>query len=181
MKIYTKTGDKGGTSLFNGERVRKNSLRVNCYGTTDELNSIIGLARAFGAEDDLDADLKMISHALFNLGSDLATPLTPTPKHEPPRITKEQIEGLESLIDKYTAIIPPIRYFVLPGGSKRGAFLHQARTVCRRSERLVSELLEHEELGENTLAYINRLSDYLFVASRYANFKENIEDIKWEA
>lgn len=180
MKIYTKTGDKGSTSLFNGARVSKNALRVNCYGTIDEMNSIVGLAITFSPENDLKSDLIALSLTLFNLGSDLATPLIPTPKFEPPRMTEEDIQKLETLIDRYTELLPPLKSFILPGGSQTAAFLHQARTVCRRAERLMVELSASEQLSEFTMIFVNRLSDYLFTAARYSNYLQNIEDIKWE-
>ena len=180
MKIYTKTGDKGSTSLFNGARVSKNALRVNCYGTIDEMNSIVGLAITFSPENDLKSDLINLSLTLFNLGSDLATPLNPAPKFEPPRMTDEDIQKLEHLIDRYTELLPPLKSFILPGGSQTAAFLHQARTVCRRAERLMVELSASEQLSEFTMIFVNRLSDYLFTAARYSNYLQNIEDIKWE-
>ncbi len=180
MKIYTKTGDKGATSLFNGDRVAKNSLRVNCYGTIDEMNSIIGLAITFSPDTILKQDLIQLSLTLFNLGSDLATPLIPTPRFEPPRINPNNIATLEGLIDKYTAELPALKSFVLPGGTKTASFLHQARTVCRRAERLIVELSDKEDLGEYALVFVNRLSDYLFTAARYSNLLEEVEDIKWE-
>ncbi len=180
MKIYTKTGDKGSTSLFNGERVSKNALRVNCYGTIDELNSIIGIAVSFCNQQELCKDLSAISSTLFSLGSDLATPLCPEPKFKPARIDQAHIDNLEILIDNYTNSMPPLRSFILPGGSKCSAFLHNARTVCRRAERLIVELSSIEDLGQYVLIYVNRLSDYLFTASRYANFLSDIKDIEWK-
>ena len=180
MKIYTKTGDKGTTSLFNGDRVSKNALRVNCYGTIDEMNSVIGIAITFSPDNDLKQDLTALSHTLFNLGSDLATPLNPPPKYNPPRMNEENIKFLEDLIDKYTEILPKLKSFILPGGTATASFLHQARTVCRRAERLMVELSTTEEIGESTMIFVNRLSDYLFTAARYANYLQNVEDIKWE-
>ena len=181
MKIYTKTGDKGYTGLFNGQRVRKNSLRVDTYGTVDELNSILGIVRSYGLPEDFDNDIKKISHDLFKLGADLATPISEDGKKDKvERIAGKCIEWLEMKIDEYTEKLPPLNYFILPGGSKPAAFMHQARTVCRRAERLLTELDEDENTGEFTVKYLNRLSDYLFTAARMANFINDVDDIKAE-
>jgi len=180
MKIYTKKGDDGSTGLFNGERVSKSSDRVSLYGTSDELNSIIGLALVFGEKDALFDDLTTVSHTLFNLGSDLATPLEPELKFEVPRINDSDTYWLESRIDKYDESLPPLKAFILPGGCKRAAFLHQARTVNRRVERMAVQLSQEENIGNFIIKYLNRLSDYLFAASRYANFLEGVSDVKWK-
>lgn len=179
MKIYTKTGDNGTTSLFNGQRVRKDNLRVDTYGTADELNSIIGLALSFDIPDQMIDDLRKISADLFILGSDLATPRNTQLSYSIKRIDNTQIEWLEKKIDEYSEILPPLKNFILPGGAKSAAFLHQARTVCRRLERLAVALSEIEDLGEFVIIYLNRLSDYLFVAARLANFYNKIDDIIW--
>lgn len=179
MKIYTKTGDVGETSLFSGERVKKSNLRVELYGTIDELNSIIGLAHTFGKDDILNEHLLYLNELLFKFGSDLATPPTPKPKHRIERIVAEDVSDLEEKIDEYDAELPKLTRFILPGGSKRAAFLHQARTVCRRAERIAVSIMHEENLGEFAIPFINRLSDYLFEASRYANHLENVEDIVW--
>lgn len=181
MKIYTKTGDVGETSLFTGERVKKSNKRVSLYGTIDELNSIIGLARSFAINDDvLNEDLKHLNNLLFKFGSDLATPDSPELKKKIERINENDIIDLENKIDKYDLELKPLTKFILPGGSKRSAFLHQARTVCRRAERLAVDIMEYENLGEFAIKFINRLSDYLFAASRYANHLENVDDVIWE-
>ncbi len=180
MKIYTKTGDAGETSLFSGRRVKKHNARVNLYGTVDELNSIIGLAISFCSHKEFTGLLQNLSLTLFNLGSDLATPLEPKPKFEVPRINLENIEELEQYIDKFDAELPKLKYFILPGGSHSASFLHQARTVCRRAERLATELSEEENLGEFVIKFLNRLSDFLFVAARYANKVDGREDIIWK-
>ncbi len=180
MKIYTKTGDDGTTGLLNGVRVQKYSLRVECYGTIDELNSIIGLARASCEHKKLDNDLESISNTLFNLGSDLATPYKPEPKFRVIRLKDEEITFLENLIDEYTAQLPKLRHFILPGGTRCASYLHNARTVCRRAERLIVKLSEDVEIGENIVKYVNRLSDYLFTAARYANFLSNVPDVEWK-
>lgn len=180
MKIYTKTGDAGETSLFNGSRVKKHNARVNLYGTVDELNSIIGIALSFCNNKNFSEILQKLSLNLFNLGSDLATPLDPKPKFEVPRIGAEHIEELENLIDKFDSELPKLKYFILPGGSHSASFLHQARTVCRRAERLATELGEVENLGDFVVKYLNRLSDFLFVAARYANKTDGRDDIIWK-
>lgn len=180
MKIYTKTGDDGTTGLFNGMRVSKYDLRVESYGTVDELNSIIGLARTACKHNDLSESLMKISNLLFNLGSDLATPLKPEPKFPALRLPESSIEFLEKLIDEYTEKLPPLRNFILPGGTIAAAYLHHARTVCRRAERLVVRLSQTEELGNTVLIFINRLSDYLFTAARYENFLSGENDKEWQ-
>lgn len=190
MKIYTKTGDDGTTGLFNGQRVEKFNDRVEAYGTIDELNSIIGIAISFlkssnqaqnsNHKSELLSNLSTISNLLFNLGSDLATPLNPKPKFEVPRITNEQVELIENWIDKYDESLEKLSYFILPGGSNSSSFLHQARTVCRRAERQIVKLSKEEELNPNSIIFVNRLSDYLFTAARFANFYENLADVRWE-
>lgn len=177
MKIYTKTGDKGSTSLFNGSRVLKSELRVETYGTVDELNAIIGLVIAHDVPKLLEEDLLKISRWLFNLGSDLATPLDSKINIE--RIKQEYIDFLEKKIDEYTIKLPKLNNFILPGGSKPAAFLHQARTVCRRAERLAVSLSEKEKIGELPVIFLNRLSDYLFTAARYANYLSGMNETIW--
>ncbi len=179
MKIYTKTGDDGTTGLFNGQRVTKSSLRVECYGTVDELNSIIGLARSSSPKEPLKQHLEVVSNLLFNLGSDLASPYNPPPKFNVTRLDATSIIFLEKNIDKYDIELPPLRNFILPGGTILSGYLHQARTVCRRGERLAVELSKTEIIGNNPLIFLNRLSDYLFTAARYANFLEGIKDNEW--
>lgn len=180
MKIYTKTGDKGETGLFNGARVRKDNLRVELYGTVDELNSIIGLARSFSPPKEIEKVLETTSKSLFNLGSDLATPLSPPPKFEVPRINKSNIEFLEQTIDKFDEALPPLKNFILPGGSHTAAYLHHARTVCRRAERLAVRLSFDENLGEYAVIFLNRLSDMLFTAARMSNYLSEVKDIEWK-
>lgn len=177
MKIYTKTGDNGTTSLFDGQRVRKDNLRVETYGTVDELNSIIGLAIAFEIPEPIKNDLITINNDLFILGGDLATPINMQLKVK--RINEEHINWLERKIDEYTEVLPPLKNFILPGGVQSAAFLHQARTVCRRLERIAVSLSEIEDIGQFVISYINRLSDYLFVAARFANFLNKKEDVIW--
>jgi cob(I)alamin adenosyltransferase len=180
MKIYTKTGDDGTTGLHTGKRVPKYSLRVETYGTVDELNSLIGIVTTFEINPDLAEDLNILNNLLFNLGSDLATPFDPPPKFEIFRIGQKHIDWLEKKIDNYTEILPPLRNFILPGGSNVSAFFNLARTVCRRAERLCVKLSEEEDTGFFVLIFLNRLSDYLFVAARLANHFAGLEDIKWD-
>lgn len=180
MKIYTKTGDSGETGLLNGSRVSKASLRVELYGTVDELNSVIGLARSVNPPQKLRPVLQELSVILFNLGSDLATPYDPPPKFEVPRIKHNHITWLEEKIDEYTGELPELRNFILPGGSITNAYLHNGRTVCRRAERLAVELSKEENLGENALIFLNRLSDFLFTLARYANHLDGVKDIEWK-
>ena len=179
MKIYTKTGDKGSTGLFSGERVSKSSLRVDTYGTADELNSIIGIALSHDIDENFRDDLMKINKMLFRLGSDLATPVDAGTKFKVLRIEEADITWLESKIDEYTDQMPELKNFILPGGSLPAAFLHQGRTVCRRAERMAVRLAEAENIGELPLIFLNRLSDYLFTAARYANHLAGVEDIKW--
>ncbi|AXS38738.1 cob(I)yrinic acid a,c-diamide adenosyltransferase [Breoghania sp. L-A4] len=179
-KIYTRTGDAGTTALGSGERRAKHDLRVAAYGTVDETNAVLGVVRLHTAENaDLDAVLARIQNDLFDLGADLATPDTGEPlEYEPLRITDAQVEAIEQAIDRFNASLKPLRSFVLPGGSAAAAHLHIARTVSRRAERLMVELAEHESIGGAALRYINRLSDFFFVAARHAN-DEGRADVLW--
>ncbi|MFB9952772.1 cob(I)yrinic acid a,c-diamide adenosyltransferase [Rhizobium puerariae] len=179
-KIYTRTGDKGTTALVSGPRREKYDLRVEAYGTVDETNSAVGLARLHTAGmADLDAMLLRVQNDLFDLGADLATPDTgEVPEYEPLRIVEAQATRLETEIDALNADLEPLRSFVLPGGSPAAAHLHLARTVARRAERLMVELSRSETVGAAALKYINRLSDFLFVAARCAN-ENGKSDILW--
>lgn len=176
MKIYTKTGDKGETSLVNGERVAKYSLRVETYGTIDELNSIIGLAISFCNDEQIKADLSFLSNSLFSLGTDLANPNC---SNNEGFLNDDITIFLENRIDEYTSTLPALTNFILPQGMHCACFLHQARTVCRRAERLIVKLSETENICRNALIFTNRLSDYLFVAARYINFRTNQQEIFW--
>ena len=181
MKIYTKTGDDGTTGLFNGERVSKNSLRVEAYGTVDELNSVIGLAISFSCPEPVKNDLQHTSETLFTVGADLATPINDGIKSQAiTRIEEDEILRLENAIDRYEEELEPLKNFILPGGSHSAAHLHNARTVCRRAERLVVELAGKEKINENIVIYLNRLSDYLFDAARYVNHLLNVDDRIWK-
>jgi cob(I)alamin adenosyltransferase len=182
-KIYTKTGDDGTTALGTGERRPKYDLRIESYGTVDETNAAIGMARLELGSDfpDLDAMLARIQNDLFDLGAELATPDDGTPKDfEPLRIVASQAERIEHDIDKLNVELKPLRSFVLPGGSRAAAALHVARTVSRRAERLMVALAakEPERVGRPALIYMNRLSDLLFVASRHVNGRGE-SDVLW--
>lgn len=185
-RIYTKTGDTGTTALGTGERRRKDDLRIETYGTVDETNSAIGVARlataANPALEVLDAMLGRIQNDLFDLGADLCTPESGQPTaYEPLRIIDAQVERLETDIDRLNADLAPLRSFVLPGGSAAAAALHVARTVARRAERLLVRLAAepNEPVGAPTLRYLNRLSDLLFVAARFANH-QGAADVLWQ-
>lgn len=181
-RIYTKAGDGGRTQLVGGERRKKHDLRIECYGTVDELNASIGLARLHTAgEAGLDAMLARIQNDLFDLGADLATPPRDTPaKREDLRVLDSQVERLEREIDGMNEGLQPLRSFVLPGGTAAAAHLHLARTVCRRAERLVVALAEkaEEKVAPEIVRYLNRLSDLLFVAARHANGRGAL-DVLW--
>ncbi len=179
-KIYTKTGDSGKTSLGDGTRVEKHALRVNAYGTVDECNATIGLARLH-AEGGLDAELAMIQNDLFDLGADLCRPerqKDAQAEYTPLRIMSTQVERLEAQIDTMNAALEPLRSFVLPGGSSLAAHLHLCRTVARRAERLSVELAETDDVNPEAIKYLNRLSDWFFVASRHANM-DGKGDVLW--
>lgn len=182
-RIYTRTGDQGQTSLGTGERRSKWDVRIAAYGTIDETNASIGIARlATRAESELiDAMLGRIQNDLFDLGADLCTPDTgEDPGYEPLRIVASQVLRLENEIDLLNKDLEPLRSFVLPGGSPGAAALHVSRTICRRAERLMTKLAgrEGEKVGEPALQYVNRLSDFLFVASRHLNLASG-GDVLW--
>lgn len=182
-RIYTRTGDNGTTGLTSGPRRPKFDLRVDAYGTVDETNACVGLARLHAATEDagVDAMLGRISNDLFDLGADLSTPETGQPlAFEPLRIVQAQVDRIEAEIDELNATLSPLRSFVLPGGTPAATHLHLARTVSRRAERLMTELAATagETVAPPALKYINRLSDFLFVASRYLNAKA-AGDVLW--
>ncbi len=177
MKIYTKTGDTGQTGLFGGGRVSKDSLRVHAYGSVDELNAVLGVARAIGMDATLDTLLARIQDELFVLGADLATP---GEAKYIPRVDSDYVTRLEQEIDQFEAELEPLKQFILPGGTPAAAQLHLARTVCRRAERQVVSLQATEEaLNSITLLYLNRLSDWLFVLARLANARAGVADVPW--
>ena len=186
-RIYTRTGDRGHTRLVGGQTITKDDLRIECYGTVDELNSFLGAARASSEElvrrgkplRDFTSILKRVQHELFNLGSILATlPEDVHPKQ--PRVTQTEIEQLEREIDTANDELQPLRSFVLPGGSHLDAELHICRTVCRRAERLLVRLAREQQVPEETVRYLNRLSDALFVWSRWVNHALGAEETLWE-
>lgn len=170
MKIYTKTGDAGETGLFDGSRVSKDDLRVAAYGDVDELNAVLGLVRAHARDASLDTLLLGIQRDLFALGAQLADPSERVAERRAKAaVAAGRIEELEAVIDRHEAGLPPLRAFVLPGGAPVGAFLHLARTVCRRAERTLVALQRQHRLEPLIGAYVNRLSDLLFVLARHAN------------
>jgi cob(I)alamin adenosyltransferase len=180
-RIYTRTGDEGTTALAAGGRRPKHDLRIEAYGTVDETNACIGLARLHTAGHDVDAMLGRIQNDLFDLGADLATVETDKPlPYEPLRVTQAQVDRLEQEIDRLNGPMSPLRSFVLPGGTPAAAALHLARTVCRRAERHVVELMQKpdEKVSPEAVKYLNRLSDFLFVASRSVN-DHGALDVLW--
>jgi cob(I)alamin adenosyltransferase len=182
-RIYTRRGDSGETALVGGQRVPKDSLRIECYGTVDELNSFLGMARVSAFEDPrlnwLCDILLRVQHELFNLGSVLATlPQDVHPRQ--PRVAQAEVDQLECEIDHANAQLPALRSFVLPGGSRINAELHAARTVCRRAERIAVNLARGESVPTEAIMYLNRLSDALFVWSRWANYAMGVEEVLWE-
>jgi cob(I)alamin adenosyltransferase len=186
-KVYTKTGDKGETALVGGKRVPKDSPRIEAYGTIDELNSIVGLARAFNEERlangdahrFLDTVLRQIQDELFDLGSELATP-TDFFQEGMYRVGANEVQKIEQLIDKCQEELEPLKSFVLPGGGRIGAYLHQCRTVCRRAERELLRLSRAEALSEWPIKYVNRLSDLFFVLSRWIGKKTGQDEYLWQ-
>jgi cob(I)alamin adenosyltransferase len=178
-KIVTRTGDDGTTGLVSGERVSKDSPRVWACGTVDELNSAIGLARAFNSDADLDEKLRRIQNDLFNLGAELATP-TGQLVAGMPRIKKPHVADLERLVDDLTSKLGPLKEFILPGGKPAAAQLQLARTICRRAERFCVRLSKDDKLGEYVIPYLNRLSDVLFTLARWVNHTAGAQETYWE-
>ncbi|NND78201.1 MAG: cob(I)yrinic acid a,c-diamide adenosyltransferase [Flavobacteriales bacterium] len=177
MKIYTKTGDKGTTSLFGGTRVSKDDIRIEAYGTTDELNAWIGVVRDH-ADDEDSAALSKIQNTLFNIGSILATEKKTS--IELPNIEENDIVALERWMDRMSEDLPPLKNFVLPGGDPSVSFCHVARTVCRRAERRVISLSDTAEIPENVVIYLNRLSDLLFILARKLTFSRRAKEVLWK-
>ncbi len=178
MKIYTKSGDRGETTLFGGQRVSKNHSRIDAYGTVDELNAILGMVRSAKPDPLLDGILYRLQHELFELGADLATPFDKNQRIE--RIGDDHIRILERDIDRLESALEPIKYFILPGGTSGASLLHFARTVCRRTERLCITCRESEPVSDKVIIYLNRLSDLLFVMARFQNRAGNIGDVTWQ-
>lgn len=179
MKIYTKTGDLGTTSLVGGIRVPKNSSRLEAYGTVDELNSYLGLIRSFEIDEKSIGELVMIQTILFSVGGNLATDTSVCAKKQL-CVKNEDIEFLEQAIDRMDGELPLLKSFVLPGGNPAVSFCHIARTVCRRTERRILDMNGECEVDDLVLKYINRLSDYLFVLSRKMANDLGVEELKWE-
>jgi cob(I)alamin adenosyltransferase len=186
-KVYTRTGDQGMTRLVGGQQVPKDDVRIHAYGTTDELNCIVGIVRmelgrgawTDAGRDDLNRQLEQIQNDLFNLGSDLAT--RSEDRWEGMRLLNAaDVERLENQIDAMNDDLPPLEEFILPGGGPSSAFLHQARTVCRRSERLAITLAGVEDINPQTVKYLNRLSDWLFVAGRWASAQAGESEVLWD-
>ena len=184
-RVYTRSGDDGKTALVDGSRVDKDSARVGCYGSIDELSSVLGLARSFNASvesdtrEQLELILKRLQNELFDLGSEMATP--PTGEYEGMfKVSAADVEALEKVIDTCQEDLDPLQSFVLPGGNAVSAFLHLARTTCRRAEREILALAREEEIGEFVLPYVNRLSDLLFVLSRWVAVRAGEEELLWE-
>lgn len=180
MKIYTKTGDTGDTGLFGGGRVGKDDARVDAYGEVDELNSVLGVARAEGL-GKLDALAQSLQDQLFTVGSILATPHDSKAAAHIPRVQESWIAAMEQAIDSYDLELAPLTAFILPGGSKPAAALHLARTVCRRAERKVVPLFRQGLVEAPVVVFLNRLSDLLFAMARYANFQVGVKDVPWVA
>jgi cob(I)alamin adenosyltransferase len=176
-KIYTRGGDKGETSLGDGERVPKHDLRVEAYGTVDEANATVGLARLH-TSGAVDAMLARIQNDLFDLGADLCTPEADNPKYPPLRIVQAQVDRLEHEIDAMNEKMKPLDSFILPGGTPAAAYLHLARTVSRRAERLITALAKNQKINPLAITYINRLSDHLFVLARHVN-DNGAKDVLW--
>ncbi len=176
-RIYTRTGDQGDTRLGDLSLVRKDNLRVNAYGEVDELNAVLGVVRLQELPEGWDERLGQVQNDLFDLGADLAVPMTAEGSHL--RIAAERVIGLETWCDEVNDTLGPLDSFVLPGGTAAAAHLHVARTVCRRAERAVVMLADHEEIGTNVIAYVNRLSDLFFILARGSNHAVGRPDVLW--
>ena len=180
-KVYTRTGDEGTTGLGGGQRVTKDSPRIEAYGTIDELNSLLGVVLAEGLSPELAESLALVQNDLFHLGSDLCVLEEDKEKMPVPRIEQRHVTVLEELIDRLSEDIPPLDNFILPGGSVGSAGLHLARTLCRRAERRIVTLTAEEAIGEWVLRYLNRLSDLLFVMARWENKARGVGDVLWDS
>ncbi len=180
-KVYTRTGDDGTTGLGSGQRVRKDSLRIEAYGTVDEVNSHLGVALVAGLDPRVSEAVRAMQNDLFHLGSDLCILEGDKARLPAPRIEARHVDALEALMDRLSDELPPLENFILPGGSPGAAALHVARTVCRRAERLLVALGRAESVGEHAVRYANRLSDALFVLARYENRKRGVPDVLWDS
>lgn len=179
MKLYTRTGDDGSTGLYGGGRTLKDALRVEAYGTVDELNSALGLAHAACSDPTMRPIIQQLQSRLFDLGADLCTPMDAAKVQHLVRIKPAHVKELEQLIDEASAKSPALHCFILPGGSELAARLHIARTIARRAERRIVTLMHHEPIGEGVVPYINRVSDLLFAMARWANQIAGVEDVPW--
>ncbi len=180
-RVYTRTGDDGTTGLGGGQRVAKDSPRIEAYGTVDELSSAIGVAVALGLDPRLAETLARVQNDLFNLGSDLCILEEDKARMPVPVVEERHVDALERLMDDLSRELPPLANFILPGGTPGAAQLHVARTVCRRAERLAVALARDEAVGPNVVRYLNRLSDALFVMARYENLKRGASDVLWDS
>lgn len=178
MKIYTRKGDEGETSLFGGNRVPKTNALIEAYGTLDELNSHLGVVRSHNPSEKIEQICRDLQNELFTLGADLATPVSK--KEKIARISEKEATKLESLIDELDESLESLTYFILPAGTPAAAHLHVCRTVCRRAERLTIRALAETELNRLTIAYLNRLSDLLFTMARYENIASGESESKWK-
>lgn len=179
--LYTRTGDGGKTSLVDGSRIEKDSVRLEAYGTLDEFSSFLGVVAADpGCTEEVRGQLMEVQNMLFNLGGYLATPVVPGTAPELKSLTEKDLERLEGWIDALDEQVPKIRAFILPGGSPPAAATHVARAVCRRAERRILTLSSKEYVDPKLIAYINRLSDYLFILARYFNFMTGVDEITWK-
>jgi cob(I)alamin adenosyltransferase len=177
LKIYTKTGDDGTTGLLGGTRVRKTDARIRSLGDVDELNAVIGTARCHASGSSLESLLASLQDRLFDVGAELAS--TPEGRRRSQTLTDAHIAELERSMDAQSDLLPPLRNFILPGGSPFAAHLHHARAVCRRAERTVLELAEDEPIREEVRTFLNRLSDWFFMAARTANLEAGLPDVEW--
>ena len=178
MKIYTRTGDQGSTSLFGGGRVAKCDVRICSYGTIDELNAVLGVARSKGVAPRIDEVLHLLQNQMFALGAELANPSTDERAGQ--LLQEADVEDLESLIDSLEESLPELKSFILPGGCQAAAILHLARCICRRAEREIVSLSQDTSVRKTVLKYVNRTSDLLFVLARAANAEEGVGDVPWE-
>ena len=180
-KVYTRTGDDGTTALGGGQRVPKDALRIEAYGTVDELSSVLGVVIAAGVSEEMASSLTTIQNELFHLGSDLCILEEDKERMPVPSIELRHVESLEQVIDQFSEALEPLANFILPGGELGAAQLHVARTVCRRAERVLVGLSRLEVVGPHTVRYLNRLSDLLFVMARYQNFQRGVPDVLWDS
>jgi cob(I)alamin adenosyltransferase len=180
-KVYTRTGDDGTTALGGGQRLAKDNPRIAAYGTVDELNAVLGVARTCGLDARIEVQLSRIQHELFHLGSDLCVLEDDKPAMPVPAIEERHVTALESLMDELSDDLAPLENFILPGGSPTAAYLHVARTVCRRAERELVTLVGREPVGPYTMQYLNRLSDALFVMARWENAVRGVPDVLWDS